>query len=109
MPKSYLREVFPNLHTPENLTIFYEVKADLSDADLAVLAEARVHSLQPGIEALATSTLKLMKKGTSGSGNVRFLQGLRPPRHLPGMESARSDFLVRTSASTRPTSAICRC
>jgi len=74
MPKSYLREVFPNLETPSNLTIFYEVKADLSDADLALLAKARVHSLQPGIEALATSTLKLMKKGTSGSGNVRFLK-----------------------------------
>jgi magnesium-protoporphyrin IX monomethyl ester (oxidative) cyclase len=74
MPKSYLSEVFPNLNTPPNLTIFYEVKADLSDADLAVLAQARVHSLQPGIEALATSTLKLMKKGTSGLGNVRFLK-----------------------------------
>lgn len=74
MPKSYVRDVFANLDTPESVTIFYEIKADLSDADLATLSRARVRSLQPGIESLATSTLKLMKKGTSGLGNVRFLK-----------------------------------
>jgi ribosomal peptide maturation radical SAM protein 1 len=74
MPKSYLREVFPTLETPEGVTIFYEVKADLSEEELGVLSRAGVKSLQPGIEALATSTLKLMKKGTSGLGNVRFLK-----------------------------------
>jgi magnesium-protoporphyrin IX monomethyl ester (oxidative) cyclase len=50
------------------------VKADLSDAELATLSAARVKSLQPGIEAIATSTLRLMKKGTSGLGNIRFLK-----------------------------------
>ncbi len=74
MPKSYMRDVFPHLETPEGMTIFYEVKADLSDADLAALSRARVRSLQPGIEALATSTLRLMKKGTSALGNLRFLK-----------------------------------
>ena len=74
MPKSYMRDVFPHLDTPEGMTIFYEVKADLSESDLAVLSRARVRSLQPGIEALATSTLRLMKKGTSALGNLRFLK-----------------------------------
>jgi magnesium-protoporphyrin IX monomethyl ester (oxidative) cyclase len=74
MPRSYLKDVFPHLEAPDGLTIFYEVKADLTEADLAVLSKAGVRSLQPGIEALATSTLKLMKKGTSGLGNVRFLK-----------------------------------
>jgi ribosomal peptide maturation radical SAM protein 1 len=74
MPRSYLQQVFPHLEAPEGMTIFYEVKADLSESDLAVLSKAGVRSLQPGIEALATSTLKLMKKGTSGLGNVRFLK-----------------------------------
>jgi magnesium-protoporphyrin IX monomethyl ester (oxidative) cyclase len=73
MPKSYLKEVFPLLKAPDTISIFYEVKADLSEDDLRVLAEARVTSLQPGIEALATSTLKLMRKGTTSFSNVSFL------------------------------------
>lgn len=74
MPKEYLEDVFPRLETPPGMTIFYEVKADLAAGDLAVLSRAGVKSLQPGIEALATSTLKLMKKGTSAFGNIRFLE-----------------------------------
>jgi len=74
MPKNYLTDLFPRLETPPEVTIFYEVKADLSEQDLAVLSRAGVRSLQPGIEALATPTLRLMKKGTSGLGNVRFLK-----------------------------------
>ena len=74
MPKSYLREVFPFIETPANVTIFYEVKADLTEEDLQVLAKARVNSIQPGIESLATSTLKLMKKGTTAFQNVAFLK-----------------------------------
>jgi magnesium-protoporphyrin IX monomethyl ester (oxidative) cyclase len=73
MPKSYLKEVFPFLKAPETISIFYEVKADLSDEDLTVLAQARVTSLQPGIEALSTSTLKLMRKGTTSFSNISFL------------------------------------
>jgi len=56
------------------MDIFYEVKADLSEQDMAVLAKARVTRIQPGIESLATSTLKLMKKGTSAIQNVNFLK-----------------------------------
>lgn len=47
------------------MSMFYEVKADLSEADMEVLAKTGVKFIQPGIESLATSTLKLMKKGTS--------------------------------------------
>jgi hypothetical protein len=39
-----------------------------------VLAKARVKAIQPGIEALATSTLKLMKKGTSVFTNLMLLK-----------------------------------
>jgi magnesium-protoporphyrin IX monomethyl ester (oxidative) cyclase len=73
MPKSYLKAVFPFLKAPETISIFYEVKADLSDEDLRALAQARVTALQPGIEALSTSTLKLMRKGTTSFSNVSFL------------------------------------
>ena len=73
MPKHYPKEVFARLNTPSHMKIFYEVKADMSDEDLQILSEARVREVQPGIEALATSTLKLMKKGTTVFQNLRFL------------------------------------
>lgn len=74
MAKNYLTEVFPYLDTPPNVSLFYEVKADLSESDLATLAKARVKIVQPGIESLATSTLKLMKKGTSSFRNLLLLR-----------------------------------
>jgi magnesium-protoporphyrin IX monomethyl ester (oxidative) cyclase len=73
MPKNYVESVFSRLETPPSMEIFYEVKADLSEADLRTLAAARVRILQPGIEALATSSLKLMRKGTTSFNNVTFL------------------------------------
>ena len=74
MPTEYLKEVFPFVTPPPHVTLFYEVKADLSEEDVAVLARAGVKSIQPGIEALATSTLKLMKKGTSAFQNISLLK-----------------------------------
>lgn len=83
LPKSYLTDVMPFLEPPEDLKIFYEVKADLTQQEMGVLAKARVTMLQPGIESLATSTLKLMKKGTTSFQNVSFLKncamyGIKP-------------------------------
>ncbi len=74
LPKSYLQDVLPFVKTPENVSLFYEVKADLSESDVQVLAKARVKIIQPGIESLATSTLKLMKKGTSAFRNLSLLK-----------------------------------
>ena len=74
LPKSYLQEVLPLVKTPENMSIFYEVKADLSESDVEILARARVKLIQPGIESLATTTLKLMKKGTSAFRNLLLMK-----------------------------------
>ncbi|HWM89149.1 MAG TPA: RiPP maturation radical SAM C-methyltransferase [Thermoanaerobaculia bacterium] len=74
MPVDYPREVFSRLATPLGASIFYEVKADLDEEDLRWLARAGVDSVQPGIEALSTSTLKLMRKGTTSVRNVQFLK-----------------------------------
>jgi ribosomal peptide maturation radical SAM protein 1 len=74
MPKSYLKEVFPSLDPPNNVSIFYEVKADLNEEEFRTLSKAKVNIVQPGIESLATSTLKLMKKGTSAFQNILFLK-----------------------------------
>jgi len=74
LPKSYFKEVLPYLNTPPEMTLFYEVKADLSEDDVQMLARSRVKSIQPGIESLATSTLKLMKKGTNAFQNLQLLK-----------------------------------
>lgn len=74
IPKEYIKQVFPNLRPANGTTMFYEVKADLSSDDLKILSNSGVNQMQPGIESLATSTLKLMKKGTSSFNNIRFLQ-----------------------------------
>jgi ribosomal peptide maturation radical SAM protein 1 len=95
LPKSYLTDVLPYLDTPPNVFMFYEVKADLSEEDFRVLAKSRVLRIQPGIEALNTSTLKLMRKGTSVFQNLQFLvnavrYGIEPAWNLligfPGEE-----------------------
>jgi magnesium-protoporphyrin IX monomethyl ester (oxidative) cyclase len=74
MPKEYPREVFARLATPPGASIFYEVKADLSEEDIALLSAAGVDGVQPGIEALDTSTLRLMRKGMTSVRNIAFLQ-----------------------------------
>lgn len=74
MPQDYPRTVFADLDTPPGMSIFYEVKADLTAEDMEILSRAGVDSLQPGIEALATSTLKLMRKGMTSVGNILFLR-----------------------------------
>jgi magnesium-protoporphyrin IX monomethyl ester (oxidative) cyclase len=97
MPRSYLKEVFPRLDTPEGASIFYEVKVPIADSDLEVMARAGVNTVQPGIEALATSTLRLMGKGTTAFQNLQFLKscvryGIEPHWNLligfPGEEEA---------------------
>jgi ribosomal peptide maturation radical SAM protein 1 len=74
MPREYLKSVFPKLRPPKDATLFYEIKSDIKEREMQVLAEAGVSELQPGIEALSTSTLKLMNKGVSSFQNLVFLK-----------------------------------
>lgn len=74
IPKEYFTEVFPAIKVPENISMFYEVKADLTEEQMQILSNSQVLEIQPGIEALSTSTLKLMRKGTSAFGNIRLLK-----------------------------------
>ncbi len=74
VPDDYLEEVFPKLGTPKNAAMMYEVRPLLSEEQIATLCDAGVLVIQPGIEALSTPTLKLMRKGTTAFGNLRFLK-----------------------------------
>lgn len=104
MARSYFQNVLPALRPPAGTTIAYEVKANLTDNEVATLAAARVTRIQPGVEALATSTLKLMRKGSSAFQNLQLLKscvrhGVQPFWNLlvgfPGEdESVYQKYLV---------------
>ena len=87
LPREYLTDFLPHVPKREGLRIFYEVKADLKRDQLAILASAGVTEVQPGIEALNTSTLRRMKKGTTVFQNLDFLKnclryGIEPSWNL---------------------------
>jgi magnesium-protoporphyrin IX monomethyl ester (oxidative) cyclase len=87
MPRSYPTQVLPFLRPPPRAELFYEVKANLTEAEVRALAKAQVRSIQPGIEALSTDVLRLMRKGSNAFTNVRLLKtcrryGVRPMWNL---------------------------
>ncbi len=75
MPTSFFANVLPRLaakaHRPE---LFYEVKANLKEAQIAQMRRAGIASIQPGIESLSTPVLKLMRKGVSAHQNITLLR-----------------------------------
>jgi len=74
----YFSDVMPALAADGRpWEIFYEVKANLSRAQVAALKAAGVTRIQPGIESLSDHVLKLMRKGTSGLRNVQLLKWCR--------------------------------
>ena len=102
-----MTDLLPGLEIPEHISLFYEVKADLSLEQIKILAKARVVEVQPGVESLATETLKLMRKGTNAFNNIRFLadcasQEVKPIWNLlvgfPG-ESAETYEMYRANLS----------
>jgi ribosomal peptide maturation radical SAM protein 1 len=84
LPKNYPSEVLRVLDPPAGSSIFYEVKLPVSEKDMQILANARVNLVQPGIEALSTATLKLMRKGTSAFQNIQFLKNAAKFGIMPG-------------------------
>ena len=74
LPQNYVKEVLPYIDAPPGAKIFYEVKANMPPEDLKVMAEAGVHWIQPGIEALSSDSLKLMHKGATAFVNLRLLK-----------------------------------
>ena len=72
---NYFKDFLPELAKRGlQLSLFYEVKANLKKSQLRLLRDAGVRKLQPGIESLSTSTLKLMRKGVRGLQNIQLLK-----------------------------------
>jgi ribosomal peptide maturation radical SAM protein 1 len=75
MAADYLRHLLPTFIDEEcDYELFYEVKANLTRAQVREMARAGIRRFQPGIESLNSHTLKLMEKGTSATQNVNLLR-----------------------------------
>ncbi len=76
-PPNYFTELFPQLEARPGVYIKYETRSDLTAAQIKTLCDAGIRCVQPGVEALSTESLKLMRKGVSAFGNIGFLKECR--------------------------------
>lgn len=71
----YFKSVLPELAAmPLQAELFYETKANLKREQVRALHEAGVTAIQPGIENLSASVLRLMRKGVAPLQNVALLR-----------------------------------
>jgi ribosomal peptide maturation radical SAM protein 1 len=78
MPMRYLRELWPDLaERGPRMKMFYEVKANLTEAQLDTMAMGGIVTIQPGIESLSSDLLKLMRKGVTAHQNIALLRHCR--------------------------------
>jgi ribosomal peptide maturation radical SAM protein 1 len=78
MPRQYVNELMPELARAEpRVKLYYEVKANLSEAQIDSMAEGGVIVIQPGIESLSSDVLRLMRKGVSAHQNIALLRHCR--------------------------------
>jgi len=76
--EAYFEEVLPALALrPLGARLFYEVRASLSKAQIRLLRDGGVVTLQPGIESLDTELLNRMHKGTTLFDNLQCLKWAR--------------------------------
>ena len=74
----YFSGLLPRLAEEQiDLSLFYEVKANLTRQQLEKLADAGVHEIQPGIESFSTRLLRLIDKGVTGIQNIQLLKWCR--------------------------------
>ncbi|MGC2236212.1 MAG: RiPP maturation radical SAM C-methyltransferase [Pyrinomonadaceae bacterium] len=75
MDSKYFRDLLPELKRRNlGLSLFYEVKANMTKEQVRMLAEAGVTMIQPGIESLHKHMLQLMRKGVAPLQNVQLLK-----------------------------------
>jgi ribosomal peptide maturation radical SAM protein 1 len=74
LDSSYFSTVFRSVKAPKGASIFYETRVITNEEQMRLLVQAGVTRIQPGIEALSTSVLSLMKKGSTAFRNLAFLK-----------------------------------
>jgi ribosomal peptide maturation radical SAM protein 1 len=70
----YFQTVLPELANQHDFSLYWEVKASLSREQVQLLAHAGVTKMQPGIETLSDSILRLICKGTTLVQNIQILK-----------------------------------
>lgn len=71
----YFTELLPKLAEANlDLTLFFEVKANMTRRQMELLRAAGVSRIQPGIESVSTRLLKLMNKGVTAIQNLQLLK-----------------------------------
>src|SRR5262249_46486845 len=72
---SYFEDLFPHWAGRGNATSkLFEIKSNLKRSQLALLKQAGVDIVQPGIESLADGTLRVMRKGVSAAQNLAVIR-----------------------------------
>lgn len=117
----YFSEFLPRLAKAQvGLSAFWQMKVNLRPEWIALLASAGVNRIQPGIEALDTELLKLMRKGCTMLQNVQTLKlaaeaGISVAWNLlygfPGEDPAsysRTAVLIRKLRHLQPAMNMCR-
>ncbi len=76
LPSTYFRDVLPVLAKlrPADLEIFYEIQSGLTPRQLDLCVKAGLVIIQPGIETLSNSILKLIHKGITSTQNLCLLR-----------------------------------
>jgi ribosomal peptide maturation radical SAM protein 1 len=75
MPRQYLRTLLPRLSKElPGINIAYEQKSNLTFSEILALKQGGVNTIQPGIEALSSGLLKLMRKGVDARQNLMLLR-----------------------------------
>jgi ribosomal peptide maturation radical SAM protein 1 len=75
LPRETSRIIFEQLgKLKKDLRLFSEIRSTTSYQELKVMANAGIRSVQIGIEALSTSLLKKLRKGTSAIQNLEIMK-----------------------------------
>ncbi len=75
---SYFNTLMPALVAADrDFALFYQTKANLKRHQVALLADAGVRWIQPGIESLDDRVLPLLAKGASAAINVQLIKWAR--------------------------------
>ena len=116
IPLEYFHTLLPQLEELHlDLDLFYETKANLTESQVAQYRRSGLGQIQPGIESLNSSVLKLMRKGVSALQNIQLLKwcaqyGIYPhwnylfgfPGESPDSYNSQAELLTKMRHLTPP-------
>ena len=75
MDHRYFETLLPRLAASGlQLDLFYEIKSNVTKAQVKALRDAGIRHVQPGIESLSDDVLRRMRKGVSTAQNLQLLK-----------------------------------